>query len=112
MNQALRRIAFAAGLTLIGVYAYVTLRGPQGIPSVRDRWKEIRRMEEENAALQQQNKDHEARVKKLQESKSEQELEIRKKLKLLRPGETEFILPDKPKQDGDTPAAAAAPESK
>jgi len=106
MAQVLRRAAFFAGLALVGVYGYFVLRGPHGIPAVRDKWREIRRLEEENANLQQQNKDRETRIKKLQESPSEQELEIRKKLKLLRPGETSFILPDQPKQDSATPAPA------
>ncbi|HEV2689682.1 MAG TPA: septum formation initiator family protein [Bryobacteraceae bacterium] len=107
MSRVLRRVAFFTGLALAGVYGYFALRGPHGIPAVRERWREIRRLEEENANLQQQNKDREARIKKLQESPSEQELEIRKKLKLLRPGETSFILPDAPKQDSSLPAAPA-----
>jgi hypothetical protein len=32
-------------------------------------------------------------------------MEIRKQLKLLRPGETTFILPDGPKQNDSAPAA-------
>jgi len=52
-----------------------------------------------------------SRIKKLEQSPSEQELEIRKKLKLLRPGETSFILPDQPKQDGAQSAPPPA-ESK
>ena len=38
-----------------------------------------------------------ARIRRLEESPSEQEMEIRKQLKLLKPGETTFILPDGPK---------------
>jgi cell division protein FtsB len=109
MNPVLRRAAFFAGLALAGIYGYFALSGPHGIPAVRDRWREIRRLEEENAKLQQQNADHEKRVQKLQESSSEQELEIRKKLKLLRPGETSFVLPDPPKQDAKQPATPAEP---
>ena len=56
------------------------------------------RLEEENANLQRENDYRRERIKKLQESPSEQELEIRKKLKLLRPGETSFILPEQLKQ--------------
>jgi len=109
MSKILRRTAFVAGLALVGVYGYFTLRGPHGIPAVRDKWREIRRLEEENANLRQQNKDRETRIQKLQQSPSEQELEIRKKLKLLRPGETSFILPEPPKQDQP---AVPAPEPK
>jgi cell division protein FtsB len=71
-----------------------------------DKWREIRKLEEDNASLQRENDYRRDRIRKLQESPSEQELEIRKKLKLLRPGETSFILPDQPKQDGAKPPAA------
>ena len=111
MSKVLRRTAFFVGIALVGLYGYFTLRGPHGIPAVRDKWREIRRLEEENANLRQQNKDRETRIQKLQQNSSEQELEIRKKLKLLRPGETSFILPDTPKQDQPAPATPA-PEPK
>ena len=73
------------------------LRGPQGLPALREKWDEIRQLEEENANLQRENDYRRDRIKKLESSPSEQELEIRKKLKLLRPGETSFILPEQPK---------------
>ncbi len=43
------------------------------------------------------------RIRRLTDSTSEQDMEIRKQLKLLKPGETSFILPD---------AAQAADDSK
>jgi cell division protein FtsB len=110
LKIALRRLAFLIAFVLIGVYGYVTLRSPQGIPALRQKWDEIRKLEEENANLQRENKYRADRIKKLEDSPSEQELEVRKKLKLLRPGETSFILPDQPKQDQDQPATP--PESK
>jgi hypothetical protein len=63
--------------------------------------REIRLWEERNAALDRDNQLRRERLKRLEESSSEQELEIRKQLKLLRPGETTFILPDTPKQEND-----------
>ena len=108
MNIALRRLMLLVVFALIGVYGYVTLRSPQGIPALREKWDEIRKLEEDNANLQRENKYRADRIKKLQESPSEQELEVRKNLKLLRPGETSFILPDRPKQDKEKPAAPAA----
>ena len=94
---------------LAGVYGYMSLRGPQGIPALMDKWREIRKLEEDNASLQRENDYRRDRIKKLQESPSEQELEIRRKLKLLRPGETSFILPDQPKQAEPKPSAAPDP---
>jgi cell division protein FtsB len=106
VHYFIRRVAVLIVFILVGVYGYVSLRGPQGVPALMDKWREIRKLEEENANLQRENDYRRERIKKLQESPSEQELEIRKQLKLLRPGETSFILPDQPKQDATKPAAA------
>ena len=104
MNTIVRRAILLIVFALAGAYGFITLRGPQGIPGLRDKWREIRKVEEENANLQRENEYRRGRIKKLEQSPSEQELEIRKKLKLLRPGETSFILPDQPKQDGSQSA--------
>jgi cell division protein FtsB len=97
MNNTVRRVIFAVVFALIGVYGLVELRGPDGLPALKERWTEIRKLEEDNANLQRENDYRRDRIKKLEGSASEQELEIRKQLKLLRPGETSFILPEQPK---------------
>ena len=48
-----------------------------------------------------ENKRKQERIEKLEHDRSVQELEIRKRLKLLHPGETQFILPE---QKTDTEA--------
>ena len=114
LHYLLRRAAVLILFVLVGVYGYMSLRGPQGIPALMEKWREIRKLEEENANLQRENQYRLDRIKKLQESPSEQELEIRKKLKLLRPGETSFILPDQPKPENGNqqPAAPSSADSK
>jgi len=106
MNSSVRRVIILIAFALIGAYGLVKLRGPQGLPALREKWDEIRQLEEENANLQRENDYRRERIKKLESSPSEQELEIRKKLKLLRPGETSFILPEQPKAPSDQPAPA------
>jgi|SRR5580700_3272568 cell division protein FtsB len=96
MSNIVRRALLLIVFALIGAYGLMELRGPQGLPALRQRWTEIRKLEEENANLQRENDYRRERIKKLEGSVSEQELEIRKKLKLLRPGETSFILPEQP----------------
>jgi cell division protein FtsB len=98
MNTSVRRAILLIVFALIGAYGLMELRSPQGIPALRQRWTESRKLEEENANLQRENNYRRDRIKKLESSASEQELEIRKKLKLLRPGETSFILPPQPQQ--------------
>jgi cell division protein FtsB len=73
--------------------------GPQGLPALLEKHREIRHLEKQNAALARENEMRQERIKRLETSFSEQEMEIRKQLKLLRPGETTFILPDQPKDE-------------
>ena len=99
LTVAGRRILLFVGFFLIAVYGYVALQGPQGIRALQEKRREIRKLEEENANLQQEIQYRRDRIKKLQNNPAEQELEVRKNLKLLRPGETSFILPERSKQD-------------
>ena len=103
MNAVIRRLLYIAGFVIIGVYGFVALRGPQGIPALLDKWRDIHSLEEQNATLQRENEYKKERIRKLKESPEEQEMEIRKKLKLLRPGETTFILPEAPKPPESAP---------
>ena len=104
-----KRAGFAIVIAMAAVYGYVALRGPQGIQALLDKRHEIRQLEEHNAVLALENERRRERIRRLQESSSEQEMEIRKQLKLLRPGETTFILPESPKDGSD--ALKDAPES-
>jgi cell division protein FtsB len=54
-------------------------------------------LEEQNAAQAAENERRRERIHRLEQNSTEQEMEIRKQLKLLRPGETTFILEDAPK---------------
>jgi len=105
MRNVLWRVIVLVAFALVGAYGLAELRGPQGIPALKERWNEIRQFEEENANLQRENNYRRNRIKKLESSPSEQELEIRKSLKLLRPGETSFILPEQPKPEEPKPPA-------
>jgi cell division protein FtsB len=109
INKAVGRVAFLIIFALVAAYGYRTLRSPQGLPALREKWSEIRKLEESNAALQRENDYRRDRIKKLQVDSSEQELEIRKRLKLLRPGETSFILPEQPAQSAKPQSDSPAP---
>lgn len=82
-------------MLLLTLYGWVSLRGPQGLQALFDKRREIQRLEDLNAERAHENELRRERLKRLEDSPSEQEMEIRKQLKLLRPGETTFILPDK-----------------
>src|SRR5260370_37889242 len=111
MNGYYRGILYSAAFVLLGVYGYFTLRGPQGLPALLEKRRQVRQLEEENANLIRENENKRERIRKLNESVSQQEIEIRDKLKKLRPGETEFILPESPKQPTPRQAAPSTEQS-
>jgi cell division protein FtsB len=84
-------------LALVVAYAWVAVSGPQGLQALLEKRREIRQLQEQNATLTREIEHRRDRIRRLGDSRSEQEMEIRKQLKLLRPGETTFILPDGPK---------------
>lgn len=99
MNLILRRAGFLAAVGLLGVYALIAFRGPQGVSALTEKRKDIQDLQERNASLVQEIANRRRRIERLRHNKAEQELEIRDKLKLLQPGETSFILPDQPKTE-------------
>jgi len=99
LRLRMRRAGYIIAFALIVVYGLVALRGPQGVAALLDKRQEVRQLEEQNAAKAAENERRRERIRRLEQSSTEQEMEIRKQLKLLRPGETTFILPDSPKTD-------------
>src|SRR5690349_8284336 len=93
-----RRPGYVLVVVLAAGYGWVALKGPQGVQALLERRHEIRQLQEENAAQALENQRRRERIQRLKDSTSEQEMEIRKQLKLVRPGETTFILPEAPKQ--------------
>jgi cell division protein FtsB len=94
MKNWFRRTVVAAALIVGCAYGIVALRGPQGLPALMEKRREVERLQEQNATLAREIQMKRERITRLMTSSSEQELEIRKQLKLVRPGETTFILPD------------------
>jgi cell division protein FtsB len=103
--EQLRKTAMGGRLALVVLaiviaYAWIAVSGPQGLQALLEKRREIQQLQEQNAALTREIEHRRDRIRRLEESTSEQEMEIRKQLKLQRPGETTFILPDGPKDQG------------
>jgi cell division protein FtsB len=98
LKAFIRTLSRRGGYLLIvmmgGMYGWVALRGPQGIHALLEKRHEIRQLQEQNASAARENERRREHIRRLEQSQSEQEMEIRKQLKLLRPGETTFILPE------------------
>jgi len=99
-----RRAGIALVVILASAYGWVFLRGPQGFQTLIEKGREIRELEERNANIRRENERRKDRIRRLEGSRSEQEMEIRKQLKLQRPGETTFILPESEQNQKAVPA--------
>jgi cell division protein FtsB len=108
MKDLLRKSGLFLTLLLVIVYAVIALRGPNGVNALAEKREQIRKLQEENASLTADNERKRERIELLKHDRDAQELAIREKLKLLRPGETQFILPDAPKEE--TPAGESEPK--
>src|SRR2546423_493372 len=95
-------------LAIVIAYAWIAVSGPQGLQTLLDKRREIRELQEQNAVLTREIEHRLDRIRRLEVSPSEQEMEIRKQLKLQKPGETTFILPDGPKASAP-PADSSKP---
>jgi len=91
MKVFLARYVYMIALLMVVSYAYVTLRGPKGVQALFDKQAQIRQMEKRNADLDKEIERKREHIKRLGEDPSEQELEIRGRLKLVHPNEKVFI---------------------
>jgi cell division protein FtsB len=103
LQRAAKPAGFVLVIAVVAAYGWVALRGPQGISSLIEKHRLIRELQEKNANAALENERRREHIRRLKESPSEQQMEIRKQLKLQRPGETTFILPDAPKDSPKTP---------
>jgi len=99
----LRSTLLLAGLALLGWCAYALLSSSHGLPMVLEQRRQIRKLEEGNAALRQEIERKRDRIRRLQSDRAELELEIRRRQKLLKKNETMFVLPAPP-ATGSSPA--------
>lgn len=77
------------------IYAFVVLRGPNGISGLHAKQEMIQEYEKSNLKLQRDIEAKQARIERLKENPAEQEFEIRQRLKLAKPGEKIYILDGK-----------------
>ena len=96
-SDTFRRLGLFAGLTLLGVYMLFTLRGQHGIGALQKKHEEIRAIQEQNAELKREIEERKDRNRRLRENPEEQDLEVRKRLNLLKKGERHFVVPEKAK---------------
>ena len=98
MKVPFGRIAYVAAFFLVVGYAVETLCGPRGVHALLEKQDQIQKLEQHNAALAKEVERMREHIKRMDENPAQRELEIRDRLKLVRPGEKVFITgdPDKP----------------
>jgi cell division protein FtsB len=96
MRFSLVKVGYIAVLLGGAAYGYMQFRGPHGVSAFMERQQEIRSLEKENEILQREIAAKRLRVEQLKNNPDEQEVEIRKELKLLKPGEKSYIMQDAP----------------
>ncbi len=84
-----------AGLVLLGIsYGVVVLRGPHGISALREKRNQIQELEQRNEKLHREIEEQKMRIEGWRDNPDQQDIEIRQRLKLVKPGEKLFILQD------------------
>jgi hypothetical protein len=87
--RSLTRIGYAT--ILLATVAYAVIAFPQGMHAWNSKQREIQGMEKRNSSLARQNERERGYLERLRTDPSAQELEIRRRLKLLHPNEREYV---------------------
>jgi cell division protein FtsB len=94
MKISLVRTIYALVVLCGVIYAFVELRGPNGIPGMIDKRRQVHEYEVSNEQMHREIEQKQQRIKRLESDPAEQELEIRQRMKLAKPGEKIYILGD------------------
>ena len=94
MRLSFGKCIYAIAVLIVIGFGIYTLRGSQGIPSLMKKQEEIKELETQNGELAKEIELKRAKIQRLRDSPEEQELEIRRQMKLVKPGEKVFILQD------------------
>ena len=92
MKTSLFRYSYGIAIALAVVYAFYTLRGPRGIPGWIAKQQEIRALEDRNSSIGRENELKKERIQRLRRSGTDQEQEIRERLRMVKPNEKVYIL--------------------
>jgi cell division protein FtsB len=98
------KAAYAAAVLAGTAYAVMVLRGPSGIPGLLEKRRQIHELEVQTQQLHKDITQKQDRIKRLSDNPTEQEFEIRQRLKLAKPGEKIYIL-DGDQSSGTAPGA-------
>ena len=90
MKASLTRFVYI--LVFLVAVGYAFFAFPQGVRAWQDKQREIQKMEKRNDSLAKQVERQKEYINRLKNNPASQELEIRKRLKLLHPEEKLYIM--------------------
>ena len=90
MKAPLTRFAYVIVFLTAAAYAFFAF--PKGMHAWQEKQRQIQEMEKRNTGLAQEVERKKEHIKRLSDNPSEQELEIRRRLKLAHPDEKIYIL--------------------
>lgn len=100
-----RRVRWALAVAALGSCAVFAWRGPTGLPVLIERWDEVRRLEADQARLEEEIRAKKQRIQELEKKQSTFELEMRRELQMQRKDEKVLITgPDAEEPKTDKPA--------
>ncbi len=98
MRISIVKTAYAL-IVLCGiVYAFVELRGPNGIPGLLEKRRLVHEYEQSNEQLHREIEQKQERILRLEKDPRELDIEIRQRLKWAGPGRRRFYIIDDKKK--------------
>jgi len=94
MKPFVSRVGGVLVFLCAAVLLFFGLRVPQGIAALEEKHETIRQLQKQNADLEKELAGKREHIRKLRESRTEQEMEIRRQLRYQREGETSIYVPD------------------
>ena len=88
------RLAYIVAVLLVASYALFALSGPRGLHALAAKREQIRDLERRNEQLNMEIERKREHIRRLNDNPAEQDLEIRERLKLVKPNEKVFIIGD------------------
>jgi cell division protein FtsB len=98
MKALIGRFGYFIAAVVFAGYAIVTLAGPKGLSAWHEKERQIQSLEKSNAELARRNDQARDRIDRLVNDPAEQDRTVEEQLKMVRPGEKVFVLPEEQKK--------------
>jgi len=92
--MSLRTILRTGAILAGGAFLLYTFLGPQGLPAALEKHRQIQQLRLANAELKKENQLRRKQIQSFSENSTERDLRLREQLRLLKKGETIFIIQD------------------